>query len=746
MGLNVGELFATILVKNRSGPPIKQFNRDLDDAAKKSQSSLGTVASNAAAMGTRLVAVASAGSVAAGGLAVAAQGGIALAAALAPAAGIIAALPGAMVLAKAATATLQVALAGVSEAFSAALADDPEAFKKSIAGLSPAAQAAAKELRAAKPAIDGLKSSVQDAFFQPLASQITAVAAALVGPLQSGMSGVAREFGLAGAAAAQFASSSASVQAVSAIFTSLRQAVADMRPAIEPLLAGFRDLAVVGAQFTSGLVPGIAGAAAKFGEFLSQAAASGQALGWMQGAMAVFQQLGTIVGSLVGIIQSIFSAMQTGGTNALGVLGQLLVQLNQFLASAQGQQILVTIFQSLSQVGSALFPIFQALGGAVAQIAPHIANIAVALGPGLAAAVTALGPALAALGPGLTLVAEMLSKAFASPEMQAGLLALGQGISALLSAVAPLLPLVGQLAGILGQTLGMALTNLSAVLAPVIEALASSLQPLLPQMSSLVTELAAAVGPLAAQIGQVLAQAIQVVLPPFVELTSKLLPPMMSLVKSLIPLVSTFVGVLSEILGAVQPIIAPLLQIVGDILPSLIKIVEGVVRLFRGDFSGALDMIVDAVTGLGSTLMNAGKALMEGLWNGIVAAGNAIKNNIVGFLRDILPGPVLDFLGIHSPSRLFMKIGKEVPAGLAQGILGAGGVVRTAAQRMAGIVAGTGIPDLAAPGVSLPGGMSVGGLGNARTVIHQTNYYPQAEPTSVSVNRGLQLAGALGVI
>ncbi|TMR99510.1 phage tail protein [Nonomuraea basaltis] len=746
MGLNVGELFATILVKNRSGPPIKKFVNDLDEAAKKSQSSLGSVAANAAAMSVRLTAMALAGSVAAAGLATAAQGGVAFVAVLAPAVGIVSAWPGVIALGVAALATLKVALSGVGEAFSAALGGDPKKFEEALARLSPAAQTVARELHEAKPAIDGLRSAVQDDFFGPLIGRITQVTTVLSGPLQAGMSGVAREFGFAAAQVLQFAASSASVSAVTAIFGLLQSAVAAFEPAIQPLLAGLRDVAVVGAQFSSGLAPGIASAAQRFGEFLSNAAQSGKALGWMQGALQVFQQLGGILTNVFGILRGVFAAMETGGTGALGVVGQLLGKINEFVNSARGQEILVTIFQSLSQVGSALFPIFTALGGAVAQIAPHIANIATALGPGLSAAVSALGPALAALGPGLTLIAEMLSKAFADPALQAGLLALGQGISAALAAAAPLLPVIGQLAGILGQVLGAALSNLAAVLGPVIEALASSLQPILPVLSGAVSQLAAATAPLAAQFGQFLAQALKTVLPPLIKLAMDLLPPMLDLVKALIPLITSWVGELSKILGVIQPIIGPLVEIGTVLLPFWIKIITAVVKLLNGDFRGAFQSIMSAIKGFGDTIMNAGRALMEGLWNGIVAAGNMIKDRIVGFLRSILPDPVLDFLGIHSPSRLFMKIGKQVPAGLAQGITAAGGMVRTAAQRMAGIVSGTGIPDLAAPGVNVPNGLAGGGLANARTVIHQTNYYPQAEPTSTTVNRGLQLAGALGVI
>ncbi|MFC7582429.1 hypothetical protein ACFQYP_00465 [Nonomuraea antimicrobica] len=537
MTLNVGELVATILVRNQSRGPLKQFNSDLDQAAKKSQSSFGAVAANAAAMSTRLTAMALAGSIAASGLAAAAQGGIALAAALAPAVGIVSALPGALALGVAGLSTLQVALSGVTENFAAAMSGDMERWAAVGAQISTVASSVAFELFQMSPAFKAIKADVQDAMFAPLVGQMWSLLPA-INAVDSGMTGVAGVFGQAALSLVEFVRESSTVSAISAIFDGTQRAIQGLLPAVQPLLAGFRDLAVVGANFSVGLVPGIASAAQRFGEFLSNAAASGQALSWMQGAVQVFQQLGTIGSSLKGIVSSIFTAMQTGGVSALGVLGQILGKLNEFLASAEGQRVLVTIFQSLSQVAGALGPIFQALGGAVAQIAPHIANIATALGPGLAAAVSALGPALAALGPGLTVVAEMLSKAFASPELQAGLLALGQGLSAAFAAVAPLLPVIGQLAGILGQVLGAALSNLSSILGPVIAALAGSLQPVLPILSAAIAKVAAATAPLAVQFGQILAMALKTLLPPLLQIATDLLPPVLSLITELVPVIS----------------------------------------------------------------------------------------------------------------------------------------------------------------------------------------------------------------
>ncbi|MFD8529409.1 hypothetical protein ACFV0L_18515 [Streptosporangium canum] len=790
MALNVGELFATIDVKDRGTNAVRRFMTFMRDSAKKLDIDVGGLAKSAGSMGAKFTATALQASSLAASMATAAQGAVSLGAALAPAGGIVAALPGVIALGAGAMATLKLALAGVGDAFKSALGDDPKKFEESLKGLSPAAQAAARELRAVKPALDGLKSTVQDAFFVPLVGQITAVTSALVGPLRAGMSGVASDFGNAAVQVTQFLSSSQTASAVNSVFGSLRSAVAAIQPAIQPVLAGFRDLAVVGAQFSSGLVPGIASAAARFGEFLSAAASSGRALSWMQSAMEVFRQLGSIAGSVGGILKGVFQAMRTSGSDALGVLGQLLGKVSEFVNSAQGQRILVTIFQSLSQVGQSLFPIFVALGGAVAQIAPHIGNIATALGPGLAAAVSALGPALAALGPGLTLVATMLSKAFASPEMQAGLLALGQGLSAALAAVAPLLPIVGQLAGILGQVLGIALQNLSAVLGPVITALADALRPALTSVSSALAQLGPVMQPVYAAFGQIAGAVVQQLLPPLLNLIPSLLdglvPAFVSLTEAVLPvlpiLTDLAVMVIQQVLPALVPILPMLVKMsvgfaqfgveVAGVVAKIRPVIDQAVGIFRwmynvlvgnsiipdmvngigrwigtilvGFFRDLGGKITSAVSNLGPTMMGIGRNIVTGIWSGIQSMASTFYNQINNFFSGIV-NSVKSSLGIKSPSRVFATIGRFMMQGMSIGLDKGAGLVIASLNKVTSLAAKTTMPNLSVPGVTVPDGL---GSGHAfsRTVVHVTNHYPQAEPTSVTVNRGLQLVGAIGVI
>jgi phage-related minor tail protein len=93
--------------------------------------------------------------------------------------------------------------------------------------------------------------------------------------------------------------------------------------------------------------------------------------------------------------------------------------------------------------------------------------------------------------------------------------------------------------------------------------------------------------------------------------------------------------------------------------------INNVVQFFR-DLPGN---IVRAVGNLGSLLMNAGRDVVMGIWNGIVSMGNWLYDNVWGWIRSMIPGPVQQALGIASPSK-FMRdeVGKQIPAGIMVGM------------------------------------------------------------------------------
>jgi hypothetical protein len=77
--------------------------------------------------------------------------------------------------------------------------------------------------------------------------------------------------------------------------------------------------------------------------------------------------------------------------------------------------------------------------------------------------------------------------------------------------------------------------------------------------------------------------------------------------------------------------------------------------------------VKDALKDVGSWLLDAGKQMIEGFIKGIGNMAGAVKDKAVSVIKGAYNG-VTDFLGIKSPSRLFMEVGGHVGQGFINGI------------------------------------------------------------------------------
>jgi hypothetical protein len=99
---------------------------------------------------------------------------------------------------------------------------------------------------------------------------------------------------------------------------------------------------------------------------------------------------------------------------------------------------------------------------------------------------------------------------------------------------------------------------------------------------------------------------------------------------------------------------------------------------------GLPGMISNAVGNLGSLLVGKGRDVVLGLWRGIQGMGGWLRSTLMGWARDLIPGPIAKALGIASPSKLMAdQIGQWIPAGVVVGIEARQGDVDAA---MAGLV------------------------------------------------------------
>ncbi len=150
----------------------------------------------------------------------------------------------------------------------------------------------------------------------------------------------------------------------------------------------------------------------------------------------------------------------------------------------------------------------------------------------------------------------------------------------------------------------------------------------------------------------------------------------------------------------------------------------GAVVAFARELPGR---IKSAVGDLGRVLYDAGADLLRGLWEGMQSIAGWLKDKIVGFFSDLLPGWVKKALGISSPSRVFAEIGRNVAAGMALGIEDGR---RRVGEATRSLVAATGSGGQLA--VSLAGAGGVARETTRETVIRE-RVAAAAQPTYVSV-------------
>jgi tape measure domain-containing protein len=151
-------------------------------------------------------------------------------------------------------------------------------------------------------------------------------------------------------------------------------------------------------------------------------------------------------------------------------------------------------------------------------------------------------------------------------------------------------------------------------------------------------------------------------------------------VKLLVSLVKGVLDTLPELISAAIKLVVEAANTVIDNLPKIIKAgVELLLALIEGIWDTLPDLLSAGVKIIGELasellakapgmLKDVGKAVVEGIWEGIKSLGGWLKEKVSGFF-----GGIVDWgkkaLGINSPSRVIRdQVGRWIPAGLVDGI------------------------------------------------------------------------------
>lgn len=372
-------------------------------------------------------------------------------------------------------------------------------------------------------------------------------------------------------------------------------------------------------------------------------------------------------------------AMEKQSQTLLGVFSTFKDTLSQALV-AGFQPVIPEIKSALTEVTpileDAIGDIAPVLGKTLALLLPLIGNLVKAITPILEPIIDALGPALE----------------------QIDLVSLGDAIGELVVSLVPLIPLIAEF------------TNATAqILIPILLLLAAILRPLTPVINFMTRAIS--------EFGRALASIDWAEVGADIVLT---FGRAWDAVSDFFEGIGRFFADLPEKTSAAFGRMSAVVQTrIGEVLASM---------------AAVPGRILAAIGNIGQLLVDSGRDLIRGLWQGIQSMAGWLRSRIIGFAKAAIPDPLERFFGIGSPSRLMAE---EVGEPLAEGIgVGFERGLDSVAARLAEVTGGTfGAP--AAPAAAGGGASIVFGPGSIRITISGTVTPEQAAEVGTAVGNGI---------
>lgn len=428
----------------------------------------------------------------------------------------------------------------------------------------------------------------------------------------------------------------------SPVLESLKGVFNDAIPAIDTL---GDKLGPVAERFGEWLGPNVAKASEAFFGFISSIGSGDSELG---GFMALLSPLGAVVKGL----------------------GPALVPLGEALGTLG------------ASIGEALLPILPALTEALLSVVTAISPLVPVIGQMLVTAVQAVSPILAALAPIALMLVEAITPLLPPivELVQQALPLFASILQTILGAITPLIAPLSEIVSALLPPLAKVITLVVQAAAPLLSALVSLVEAFLP-IIELVGDLIATLLPPLTDILLTVVDTVIALAEPLIDALAPVLAVIGELFESLSPLIEMVVGMLGGLLEVVIPVVAALAEglvgaikavvdWVGDVIPKVGEFASTIGTKIGEAIQWFVDLpgkILTALGNFGTLLLDSGKQLLEGLWNGISNAFEWVKEKITGIGSSILDH-VKGIFGIRSPSREFAKIGRDLMRGLGQGV------------------------------------------------------------------------------
>jgi len=572
-----------------------------------------------------------------------------------------------------------------------------------------------------KPMFSELQQVISGSFWAEAAQPIRDLATTWMPALQAGFERVAGAMGGFTRAFADGLRAAISTEDLEFMFSMLEGFFVNAEGMAGNLASIIGTLGTYGSQYLPQIGQWLTDITGMFDEWLARVASDGTLDKWVSDAIQFLTDLGTTVWGLGTIVTTVGGIAEQAGFRGMGGIAAAVSGAAEVIKREDIQGLLLGISEGaragLDQVGEG----FKELGEGFKWVAPAIGTVLDEVGGIIGEFLGGIGDMISdpQFGGGLEALFEGLGRA------AEGLRPVFQELGPLFGA---LFASVGQFGGALGEafgvlaSLGPVLTDVMAALGPIAEVLVNeladvlavilppiydSIEQALPIVVGLVEQLAPVVGELLKALGPIW----QEVMPPLLDAIDALIDGLMPIIQAIMPhlvqLIVSFAQVLGPLFGVIAdlirlispfwttwlPVLNTLLDLLSVMLVSLVKPLNGVregiqnVTKFMqpflnefqrilgtgGPFEEWMNGIIDGFMrmaregmGLIDVFFRIGRDLVQGLVNGISGSiwqvTDVLFNGINNAVRN-----VKGFLGIRSPSRLFMYLGDMTSEGFVVG-------------------------------------------------------------------------------
>lgn len=379
---------------------------------------------------------------------------------------------------------------------------------------------------------------------------------------------------------------------------------------------------------------------------------------------AITQTLVSVLPQLVSAGMQILTTLIQGISQALPQIVQATVQIITTLLNG--------LIQALPQLIQAGIQIIQALIGAIVQALPSITEAAVQIMMALINGIVQALPTL--IEAGLQIIMALIQAIVDNlPQIiDAGI----QMLTALIQGLIQVLP----------QLIEAAIQILTALLEAFINALPQLVDAGVQLLTSLLQGFISVLPQLIQGAIQILASLLSTILshlPQLLQAGVQLLTSLVSGILSVLgSLLSTVGSMMGQMIGKIGSFVGQMLSSGAKLLTSFISGIAGKIGSAVGKIASMGSQMISKVGSFVGQMASAGRNFVMGFVNGISGAIGAAANAAANMAKSAW-NAAKSWLGIKSPSRKMMKIGKYTGEGFGLGITNMIRTVRDNAREMA---------------------------------------------------------------